>query len=78
LIQGIFGHVGIFRLPAWKLVCPAKRGPAHSNSVSGIRQKTWHTFSARERHLAGVADSTARHARTADEDFQAGIGAFSR
>jgi hypothetical protein len=59
-------------------LCPAKRGPAHSNNVSGIRQKTWHTSSTRERPLAGVAGSALLRARTADEDFHAGRGAFSR
>jgi hypothetical protein len=55
------GVPGLFGEAVNELMCPA-----HSNSVSGIRQKTWRTFSARERRLAGVAGSTVRHAHTAD------------
>jgi len=41
-------------------------------SVSGIRQKTRRTFPARDEHLAGVADTGARRALTANGGSQAG------
>ena len=47
-------------------------------SVSGIRQKTRRTFPARDEHLAGVADTGARRALTANGGSQAGVAAFSR
>jgi len=46
--------------------------------VSGIRQKTRRTFPARDEHLAGVADTGARRALTADGGHHAGAAAFSR
>jgi len=47
-------------------------------SVSGIRQKTRRTFPARDEHLAGVADTGARRARSASGGPHAGAAAFSR
>ena len=43
-------------------------------SVSGIRQKTRRTFSARDEHLAGVADTGARCALTANGGRSRGGG----
>jgi len=40
-------------------------------SVSGIRQKTRRTLPARDEHLAGVADTGARCARSASGDAHA-------
>jgi len=41
-------------------------------SVSGIRQKTRRTFPARDEHLAGVADTGARRALTANKGLTRG------
>jgi hypothetical protein len=67
------GVPGLFAEAVNELMCPA-----HSNSVSGIRQKTWHSFTARGSSPAGVAGSAFLRARTDDEDSHAEIGAFLR